>query len=212
VRRFSTVIGAFFIELTRLSQSDTRAYLQERATQAGFTDLFTPAALDLIVDASRGLPRSLWSIAGLAYFYAASAGASQISRQHVADALASQIPSGARVDNAAAPSPRSEIPVAPRGAGIQTIDGFMERTPFESQVDLEAAWALKFSGNRRITFMADVFNLFNQKRILNYDQDTQLNAGTANLDFGKPVNSLLSGTPAQYQVPITLRVGARFQF
>ena len=105
-----------------------------------------------------------------------------------------------------------EIPVAPRGSGIQTIDGFLERTPFESQVDLEAAWALKFAGNRRITFMADVFNLFNEKRILNYDQDTQLNAGTANKDFGKPVNSLLSGTPAQYQVPITLRIGARFEF
>jgi hypothetical protein len=95
-QRFDAVV----VELTRLSQSDTRLYLQERATQVGFPNLFTPAALDLIVDASRGLPRSLWSIAGLAYFYAASEGASQISRQHVADALASQIT-------------RPEIPEAP---------------------------------------------------------------------------------------------------
>jgi hypothetical protein len=105
-----------------------------------------------------------------------------------------------------------EIPVTLRGAGIQTIDGFMERTPFESQVDLQAAWALKLNGNRRLTFMADVFNLFNEKRILNYDQDTEIGAGTANPDFGKPVNSLLGGNPAQYQTPITLRVGARFEF
>ena len=105
-----------------------------------------------------------------------------------------------------------EIPAAPRGAGIQTLDGFMERTPFESQVDLEAAWAFKLNGNRRLTFMADVFNLFNEKRITGYDQDTQLNAGTANPDFGKPVNSLLGGTPAQYQTPFTLRIGARFEF
>jgi hypothetical protein len=83
VRRLSTVADAVVVELTRLSQSDTRLYLQERATQAGFPNLFTPAGLDLIVDASRGLPRSLWSIAGLAYFYAASEGASQISRQNV---------------------------------------------------------------------------------------------------------------------------------
>jgi len=105
-----------------------------------------------------------------------------------------------------------EIPVTVRGAGIQTIDGFMDRTPFESQVDLEAAWALKLNGNRRLTFMADVFNLFNEKRILNYDQDTEIGAGTPNPDFGKPVNSLLGGTPAQYQTPITLRIGAKFEF
>jgi hypothetical protein len=90
VHRFSALADAV-VDLTRLSQSDTRLYLQERATHAGFRDLFAPAALDLIVDASRGVPRSLWSIASLAYFSAASAGALQISRQNVADALASQI-------------------------------------------------------------------------------------------------------------------------
>jgi hypothetical protein len=105
-----------------------------------------------------------------------------------------------------------EIPVAPRGTGIQTIDGFMERTPFESQLDLQAAWSLKISGARKLTFTADAFNLFNERRITGYDQDTQLSAGTANPDFGKPVNSLLSGTPPQYQVPFSLRVGAKFEF
>jgi hypothetical protein len=105
-----------------------------------------------------------------------------------------------------------EIPAAPRGTGIQTIDGVMERTPFESQLDLQASWVLKLNGNHRLTFMADVFNLFNEKRTIGYDQDTELNAGTPNPDFGKPVNSLFAGTPAQFQTPITLRVGARFEF
>src|SRR5947208_4739328 len=35
-------------------------------------------------------------------------------------------------------SSRGEIPEAARGTGIQTVDGFMTRTPFESQVDLQA--------------------------------------------------------------------------
>ena len=35
-----------------------------------------------------------------------------------------------------------EIPAAPRGSGIQTIDGFRKRTPFESQMDLQASYTL----------------------------------------------------------------------
>ena len=105
-----------------------------------------------------------------------------------------------------------EIPTAPRGSGIQTVDGFLTRTPFESQVDLQAGWQLRIPGGRRITLTADVFNLFNETRTIGYDQDTELNAGTANPDFGKPVNSLIGGTPPQFQVPRALRIGARFEF
>jgi len=79
-------------------------------------------------------------------------------------------------------------------------------------VSLQASYQFKVQGARSVTVLADVFNLFNEKRIINYDQNTELSAGTANKDFGKPVNSLVSGTPAQYQVPITLRIGARFEF
>jgi outer membrane receptor protein involved in Fe transport len=105
-----------------------------------------------------------------------------------------------------------EIPVAARGTGIQTIDGFLTRTPFESQVDLQAAWAYHMAGNRRLTLMADIFNLFNNRQVTSYDQNTELSAGTPNLDFGKPVNSLLSGTPPQYNAPFSMRIGARFEF
>jgi len=100
-----------------------------------------------------------------------------------------------------------EIPTAARGSGFQTSDGFMDRTPFESQMDLQASYALKVSGQRKVTFMADVFNLFNEKRALKYDNYTQLTYPTANPNFGLPV----SGTPA-FQAPINVRFGVRFEF
>ena len=77
------------IELTPLSLSDARNYLHERAASIGRTNLYSPEALDLIIDGSRGLPRLLRSIAHLAYWAAASEGASQIGAQHVSNAPAS---------------------------------------------------------------------------------------------------------------------------
>ena len=38
----------------------------------------------------------------------------------------------------------SEIPLTPRGDGFETFEGFKERTPFESQLDLQASYALNF--------------------------------------------------------------------
>jgi hypothetical protein len=105
-----------------------------------------------------------------------------------------------------------EIPVAARGAGIQTIDGFMKRSPFESQVDVQASYALRMANERRVTFLADIFNLFNERRVLNYAQNTQLNNNQPNPDFGKPIDTNLGGNPPQFQVPLTMRVGVRFEF
>jgi len=105
-----------------------------------------------------------------------------------------------------------EIPEDPRGTGITTIDGFKKRTPFESQVDLQAAYALRSAGARRVTLLADIFNLFNQRRTLNYDQNTQLANGPKDPDFGKPISTILSGNPPQFQVPFSMRVGVRFEF
>jgi outer membrane receptor protein involved in Fe transport len=105
-----------------------------------------------------------------------------------------------------------EIPVAARGTGIQTIDGFMDRSPFESQLDLQASYVVKVGATRRVTFVADIFNLFNERRTLSYDQNTQLQYPNVNPDLGNPVNSLLSGTPPQFQAPRNVRVGIRFEF
>ncbi len=102
-----------------------------------------------------------------------------------------------------------EIPLGPRGSGIETIDGFKTRTPFEFQVDAQASYVVRF-GERRFTLLADAFNLFNLKRTVDYDAWTETIFGTANPDFGQPVSRLVAG-PA-FQSPFALRVGARFEF
>ena len=109
-------------------------------------------------------------------------------------------------------SSQGEIPEAARGTGIQTVDGFMTRSPFESQIDLQASYAVKLSNTHRVTFVADVFNLFDERRITSYDEYTQLTYPNPNPDFGAPVNSNLSGTPPQFQAPRNIRVGVRFEF
>jgi hypothetical protein len=102
-----------------------------------------------------------------------------------------------------------EIPLGPRGSGIETIDGFKERTPFEFQVDAQASYAVRL-GTRRVTLLADAFNLFNLKRALDYDSWTDIGFGVTNPDFGKPISQLTAG-PA-FQAPFALRIGARFEF
>jgi hypothetical protein len=105
-----------------------------------------------------------------------------------------------------------EIPEAPRGSGIQTIDGFKTRSPFLSTVDAQAAYDLKLGGARKITLLADVFNLFNTRTVLTYDQYTQLAGPVPNPDFGAPVSQVFGGAPPQFQAPRQVRLGARLAF
>jgi len=105
-----------------------------------------------------------------------------------------------------------EIPTAPRGSGIQTVDGFKTRTPFLTTVDLQASYRLALGKTRAITLVADLFNLFNERKVTGYDQWTQLGFQVANPDFGLPVTELLSGRPPQFQAPFEMRVGARLTF
>jgi len=105
-----------------------------------------------------------------------------------------------------------EIPEAPRGSGIQTVDGFRTRAPFQKQVDLQASYNLRLGGNKSVTLLADVFNLFNSQTVLMYDQWTQLSGPAPNPDFGAPVSKVLLGAPPQFQAPRQIRVGARFGF
>lgn len=104
----------------------------------------------------------------------------------------------------------SEIPVTPRGDGFETFEGFKERTPFETQVDLHADYSLNFGG-RRLTLLADAFNLFNIRRVTDYNAATAFpDFSTRNPDFGTPTSANVSGQ--MYQTPFQLRLGARFAF
>ena len=58
-------------------------------------------------------------------------------------------------------------------------------------------------GGRRLVVLADIFNLFNQRRVLDYEFDTELGFQLPDQNFGQVI---------AYQVPRTVRLGARFQF
>ena len=80
-----------------------------------------------------------------------------------------------------------EIPEAPRGSGLQTVDGFRTRTETEYNVDLHADYGFRLPSGQRITAIVDLFNLFNIDRVLAYDPRTELRAGrpaNVNPDFG----------------------------
>jgi hypothetical protein len=104
-----------------------------------------------------------------------------------------------------------EIPEAVRGSGIQTVDGFMKRTPAEVTVDVHADYSIRF-GERRVVLLADTFNLLNRRSPTNYDNWTQRSfSGGENLNFGQPVNGGNSAFPS-YQSPRQIRLGARFEW
>jgi outer membrane receptor protein involved in Fe transport len=104
-----------------------------------------------------------------------------------------------------------EIPLTPRGEGLETIDGFRDRTPWESQLDVQASYGFDLAGARRVTVFGDMFNVLNQTRTVDYDNWVELSLGVPNPDFGKPVSQSFSGAP-QFQQPFRVRLGACFKF
>jgi hypothetical protein len=105
-----------------------------------------------------------------------------------------------------------EIPEAPRGSGIQTIDGLKTRTPFLTDVALQASYVIKLGAARKVTLLAEVFNVFDTQRVTMYDQWTQLTGPVPNPDFGAPITQVLPGTPPQFQTPRQIRLGVRVSF
>jgi hypothetical protein len=96
-----------------------------------------------------------------------------------------------------------EIPETPRGAGFDTVDGFRDRTPWLTSIDLHADYQLPIGGESRLLVLADVFNLFNQREPIDYDNYTEAAFGVPNPDFGRVI---------EYQDPIQARIGLRFEF
>ncbi len=102
-----------------------------------------------------------------------------------------------------------EIPLAPRGSGFQTVDGFKKRSPFETQLDLHADYTVKF-GNQRVVLLADVFNVFNRQEPTDYDNWDETSFGVPNPDFGQPTAG--GSVFTAFQAPRQLRVGLRFEW
>jgi hypothetical protein len=95
-----------------------------------------------------------------------------------------------------------EIPETPRGEGFETEDGFRKRTRATTEVDLHADYGLRLGG-RRLVLLGDVFNLFNTRRVTDYDDYTESVFSVPNPDFGRRL---------AFQNPIAVRFGARFEF
>jgi hypothetical protein len=102
-----------------------------------------------------------------------------------------------------------EIPMTPRGAGFQTVDGFKKRTPMEAAINAHVDYA--FGGSlRRVVLLMDVFNIGNLQRVTGYNHYYEYPAfGTLNPDFGQVGNPV---TKIGYQLPQQIRLGARFEF
>jgi outer membrane receptor protein involved in Fe transport len=100
-----------------------------------------------------------------------------------------------------------EIPEGARGSGIQTVDGFRTRTPFEYSFDFHADYAVPLGG-QRLVLLADIFNVFNTQRPLDYDNYTETSFLSANPDLGQTARNSLS----TLQPPRQVRLGLRLQF
>jgi hypothetical protein len=104
-----------------------------------------------------------------------------------------------------------EIPTTIRGGGQLTRDGQFIRTPKDFTVDFHADYALNLGSTRRVTLLADIFNLFNRRIATDYDNFLETTIGTLNPNFGYPTNGGGSSTNS-FQTPFSLRFGARLDW
>ena len=104
-----------------------------------------------------------------------------------------------------------EIPLTLRGGGMETVDGRKDRSPAEFAADAHVDYTLKVAGDRRVMLIADVFNLFNTQKATDYDNWSDSGFGSRNPNFGFPTNGGGSRA-ASFQAPLSLRLGARFEW
>ena len=69
-------------------------------------------------------------------------------------------------------------------------------------MNLQGSYSVNI-GSRKVTFLADAFNIFNLTRTLDYNTDYEQSFGVLNPDFGTP-------SLQEFQRPFRLRLGARF--
>jgi outer membrane receptor protein involved in Fe transport len=85
---------------------------------------------------------------------------------------------------------------------METEQGFKKRTPMQMNFDVHGDYGIRMGG-RRLVLLADAFNLFNQQRVLDYDNYTEISFDVPNPNVGRII---------AYQTPRTIRLGARFEF
>jgi hypothetical protein len=123
-----------------------------------------------------------------------------------------------------------EVPVCPSASGPEPLSttitpssflcpggprGAFGRTAWTFDVNLHFDYTVKLGERMRVKFVADLFNIFNEQKVVRVNQFGEVGGspGTANPDFLKPA---LSGDPVTfgdpYENPFNARLAVRFEF
>ena len=97
-----------------------------------------------------------------------------------------------------------EIPIGGRGV--------LGRTSTSGQADMHADYAWKLSERQSIHFMADLFNITDQRTQLRIDQNKERTVGILNADYLRPVGNGNIGVPLGFQRPFYGRLAVRWVF
>jgi Carboxypeptidase regulatory-like domain/TonB-dependent Receptor Plug Domain len=96
-----------------------------------------------------------------------------------------------------------EIPTGGRGS--------LGRTPFYAKLDLHSDYRYALNEKMRLIFIADFFNVTNNRRLRFPDQNVQSTLGQNNPDFLKP-GIIAIDLNRGFYLPFSMRLGMRFEF
>jgi len=83
------------------------------------------------------------------------------------------------------------------------------RTPFTTNLDLNAYYPISLGENKQLRFQVDWFNVFNTQRAIRLDETYQLTSGISGVPaFLNPTY----GAGTIFQFPSSVRLGVKFQF
>jgi outer membrane receptor protein involved in Fe transport len=88
------------------------------------------------------------------------------------------------------------------------------RTPFTTNLDMNAYYPIKMGEKRELRLSADWFNVFNTQRAIRLDETFSINSGipgVANIPANRFPNPFY-GSGTIFQVPSSLRLGVKFSF
>jgi hypothetical protein len=81
--------------------------------------------------------------------------------------------------------------------------GRLGRTAWFVKTDLHADYRWAVTENSRVVFIADFFNVTNNRRVRRPEERSQLQGGVTNVDFLNP---------RQFHLPFSMRLGVRYEF
>ena len=98
-----------------------------------------------------------------------------------------------------------ELPIGGRGA--------LGRTDVIQTTDVHADYAFQLTERFRLKVVVDIFNFFNNKRLIFIDQFAELSAGNINPDFLTPRrNQGTAARPESFQAPLKSRFALRLEW